>query len=166
MAFPLVPGRGVGITMAPLQQVKLALANYLAVRGSQVSLSCALVLCALRDAVAQSHTPSPTRCHFEVFSQSVSQLFHGRPPAYRPRAASLTSSASLKLHRACHARLLPAAPRVKHKFQREYSATRSRGRLNYIASEVVLSPGFSPSMQGDPCRSLPLLAYCSRVGLC
>ena len=83
----------------------------------------------------------------------------------RPRTAHalppLTSSASLP-----PARLLPAAPRVKHKFQREYSATRSRGRLNYIASEVVLSPGFSPSMQGDPCRSLPLLAYCSRVGLC
>lgn len=56
MAFPLVPGRGVGITMAPLQQVKLALANYLAVRGSQVSLSCALVLCALRDAVAHAVT--------------------------------------------------------------------------------------------------------------
>ena len=56
MAFPLVPARGVGITMAPLQQVKLALANYLAVRGSQVSLSCALVLCALRDAVAHAVT--------------------------------------------------------------------------------------------------------------
>ena len=86
---------------------------------------------------------SPSVSYFTVARpRTAHALPHSRPPP------------------ACHARLLPAAPRVKHKFQREYSATRSRGRLNYIASEVVLSPGFSPSMQGDPCRSLPF--YCRR----
>ena len=151
VAFPLVPGRGVGITMAPLQQVKLALANYLAVRGSHSgeSVMCSSFVRIEGRCRTRRHPPGI------ILKSSVSPSVSFYFTVARPRTAHALPHS--RPPPACHARLLPAAPRVKHKFQREYSATRSRGRLNYIASEVVLSPGFSPSMQGDPCRSLPLL---------
>ena len=96
---------------------------------------------------AYAVTHHATRCHFEVFSQSVSQLFHGRPPAYRPRAASLTSSASLPRPAGC-SRPLPG------------SNTSSNASTRLLApggdSIISLVRSFSPLGSLPACRVIPV----------
>ena len=147
MAFPLVPGRGVGITMAPLQQVKLALANYLAVRGSHSgeSVMCSSFVRIEGRCRTRRHPPGV------ILKSSVS-----------PSVSYFTVARPRTAHALPHSRLPPASATPPAGCSRPLpgSNTSSNASTRLLApggdSIISLVRSFSPLGSLPACRVIPV----------